>query len=111
MKNKTDIQKQKYMDAVAEYIISLGYEVETADPEHDLLDVWGKYKGKRCYIEIYLHAFQVMDNGLYGIWGQGDNEDEELFLSSYPTCGLDTRFFPLSILDGLKPIKKQKRGA
>lgn len=104
--------KLAYLNEVAKYIESLGYEVETPAEEHDLLDVWGKFRGRKCFVEIYLHAFSIMDNGLYGIWGQGDNEDEELFLSNDPIYGLDTRFFPLHILDGLKPlINKAKGGA
>jgi hypothetical protein len=108
--------KLKYMNAVADHLISLGYEVETPDENNDLIDVWGftSVKGhkrrRRCFVEIYLHAFSEMDNGLYGIWGQGESDDEELFLSSDPAYGLDTRFFPLSILDGLEPLTR-KAGA
>lgn len=98
--------KLKYMKEVAKYIESLGYRVENPTSKHDLLDVWGKFNGKKCFVEIYLHAFGEYEYGLYGIWGQGDNEDEELFLSNDPLYGLDTRFFPLHILDGLIPLKK-----
>lgn len=105
-------QEMKYLNAVAEYLVSLGYHVEAPDTKHrDLLDVWGTYKGKRCYCEIYvtIYASEPEGNhmgGISGIWSQGDNEPEELFLSNDETAGLDTRFAPMHILDGLKPFKK-----
>lgn len=101
--------KGTYLNEVAKYIESLGYAVEEVDPNHDLLDVWGKLNGKKCYVEIYLRAFSTHSNGAYGVWGQGDNDDEELFLSNDSIYGLDTRSFPLHILDELQPISKVKR--
>lgn len=102
-------QRLQYMNAVADYLIELGYHVEEPDPRHDRLDVWGTVGGRRCFIEIYLHAISKDERGTYGVWGAGEAEDEELFLSNDPTYGLDTRFAPMLILEGLKPFKKGKR--
>lgn len=99
-------KKLIYLEQVRDHIESLGYDVEKPDIVFDSLTVWGKLKNRKCYVEIYLNAFEEIDNGLYGIWGQGDNEDEELFISNDPNYGLDLRFFPLHILDDLKPLRR-----
>lgn len=101
--------KMKYLNAVAKYLESLGYEVEKPTLKHDLIDVWGRCNDRKCFVEIYLYGFSVMKNGLYGVWGQGDNEDEELFMSNDPVYGLDTRFAPMLILDDLKPMRRKAR--
>jgi len=101
--------EMKYLNAVADYIISMGYDVEQPTTKHrDLLDVWGIHKGKKCYIEIYV-TIHKLDNGIIGYWMQGDNENEEAFLSENSTYGLDTRFLPLHILDNLKPLRKGEK--
>jgi hypothetical protein len=95
-------KEMQYLNAVADYLTSLGYEVEKPTTEHrDLLDVWGICDGRKCFIEIYVTIHEC-NAGLVGYWMQGDNEPEEAFLHS--EHGLDTRFLPLCILDNLKPL-------
>lgn len=102
-------QKLRYMRAVAKYLTELGYRVEPPTTKHDLLDVWGRENNRSVFVEIYLHAFSETDSGLYGVWGQGENNDEELYLDN--EYGLDIRFAPMLILDDLKPFKtKRARG-
>lgn len=101
-------QEMKYLNKVAKYLASLGYHVEAPNTQHrDLLDVWGTFNGRRCYQEIYVKIY-ACGSGINGIWYQGENAAEEVFLSNDPNYGLDTRFFPLCILGGLKPFKKGK---
>lgn len=104
-------QEMKYLNAVADYLISLGYQVEQPDSKNrDLLDVWGTVNGKKCFLEIYVTIYTVPEwNGsINGIWHQGEHEGVEMFLSSDPNYGLDTRNYLEQILDGLKPFKKGK---
>lgn len=99
-------QEMKYLNVVADYLVSLGYHVEEPDPKHrDLLDVWGTYKGKRCFQEIYVTIYKT-DHGIHGIWHQGDHDGVEMYLDDDPLYGLDTRECLEQILDGLKPFKK-----
>ena len=99
--NITKKQEMNYLKEVAEYIESLGYEVEAPDENNrDLLDVWGFSNGRKCYIEIYVTIHRC-EYGTVGYWMQGNHESEEVFLSDDPLYGLDLRFFPLHIHDYL----------
>ena len=102
-------QEMQYLNAVAEYIQSLGYEVKKPSTNNrDLLDVWGMFKGKKCFVEIYVTIHRV-NNGIMGYWMQGENESEECYLDTTFEYDLDTRFLPLNILDGLKPLNRSKK--
>lgn len=103
MNSLTKAQRRKYIKAVSEYLIELGYHV-SPDYKRELIDVWGTLNRRRCYIEIYAMTIHPTANGIHGIWGQGDNEDEELYLDN--ERGLDTRFAPLLILENLKSFKR-----
>jgi hypothetical protein len=101
-------KRLKYLNAVADHLISLGYQVNEPTHDHDLLDVWGTIKGRKCYIEIYVTMYEC-DSGINGIWHYDDNEGTEMFLSNEPLYGLDTRwciscYFP----DDFKSFKKGK---
>lgn len=101
------MQEMKYLRAVADHLIAMGYEVEEPSTKHrDLLDVWGTFKGKRCFIEIYV-TIHPCHGGIHGIWHQGEHEGVEIFL--HPEFGLQTSDYIGSILDGLKPFKKKKK--
>src|SRR4051812_32029871 len=107
-------QEMKYLRAVADHLIELGYHVEAPDVQNrNLLDVWGTHKGKRCYIEIYATIFPIRSEsgwlrGIHGIWHQGEHDGIELYLDLDPLYGLDTRECLSIILDNLKPFKKGK---
>lgn len=102
-------QEIKYLNAVADYLIELGYQVETPNSKHrDLLDVWGIFNGKQCFQEIYVTMWPC-NNGINGVWNQGEHEGIELYLDNDPIYGLDTREHLPHILNGLKPFKKGKK--
>lgn len=102
-------QEMKYLNAVADHLIELGYQVIEPDTKYrDLLDVWGTYKGKKCFVEIYVTMWP-MDHGINGIWHQGEHEGIELYLDNDPIYGLDVREHLPHILDDLKPFKKKSK--
>ncbi len=100
-------QRLKYLNAVAEHLISLGYHVEQPKHDDDFLDVWGTIKGSRCYYEIYVTMYPCGD-GINGIWDFSEmDEGTEMYLSNDPLYGLDTRwcvscYFPKNF----KPFKR-----
>ncbi len=103
-------QEMKYLNAVANYLTSLGYKVNEPDSKNrDFLDVWGSLKGRKCFEEIYVTMYKC-GNGINGIWHQGNHDGIEVYLDPHPLYGLDTRNDLTIILDGLKPIQKKKRG-
>lgn len=100
-------QEMKYLNALAEYIQSLGYEVEEPSTKHrDILDVWGKIGSKKCFVELYITIYKT-DHGIIGYITNGD-ESEEAYLDLTFGYGLDTRFLPLYALENLKPLNKRK---
>ena len=106
MNNITKEEETKYLEAVSKHITSLGYEVEEVNQDHlDLLDVWGYLDGRKCFVEIYV-TIHRLEMGIVGYWTQGDNDSEEVFYNT-SNDRLDTRFFPLQILEDLKPIRKK----
>lgn len=101
-------QEMKYLNAVADHLIELGYHVEKPNSEYrEWLDVWGTYKGRRCYIEIYVNMYKC-PHGINGIWHQGEHDGVEMYMDDHPLYGLDTRNGIETILDDLKPFKKGK---
>lgn len=101
-------QEMKYLNAVADHLVELGYHVLEPDTEHrDLLDVWGTLNGRRCYVEIYVTMYPC-HNGINGIWHQGEHDGVELYMDNHPLDGLDTRNGIETILDDLKPFKRGK---
>lgn len=100
-------QEMKYLRAVADYLIEQGYEVEEPKTKHrDLLDVWGVFKGKKCFQEIYCTIYPQRD-GIHGVWYQGDNESVEMFMNADGVLQHMDCFS--CILDGLKPMPKKSR--
>lgn len=95
---------------MADYFIAQGYEVEVPKTKNDFLDVWGTYKGRKCFQEIYL-ASQVFETnfGFYACWSLED-ECAEVTWSYHHECIHSYDNFD-AILGGLKPFKKKKRGA
>lgn len=100
-------QEMKYLNAVAEYLTELGYEVIEPNPKHrDLLDVYGTFNGRRCFVEIYVTMW-ACDHGINGVWNQGEHDGIEMYMDNDPLYGLDTREHLPHILDGLKPMKRK----
>lgn len=112
-------QEMKYLNAIADHLIEIGYEVEEPDTKYrDLLDVWGTWNGKKCYLEIYVDMYPIRNggskrslNGIGGIWSQGDHEPVEVHL--YDKYYDDKLYLYeiddlVIILDKLKPFKKRK---
>jgi hypothetical protein len=96
--------KTKYLNKISDYLINNGYEVDDPPKSCDYLDVWGKFKGKKCFTEIYVTIVKFKD-GVLGVWNHpGDEPDIEVFMDVdgvlKGTDGLH------EILDGLKPVKK-----
>lgn len=99
-------QEMKYLNAVADYLTELGYAVEEPDSKHrNLLDVWGKIQGRKCFQEIYVQMW-ACGNGINGVWYQGDHEPIEIYLD--PEYGLDDRNDITIILEDLVPLKRKK---
>ena len=99
--------EMKYLNAVAEYLTEMGYDVEAPSSKHrDLLDVWGTLNGRKCFQEIYVTMWPC-DGGVNGVWHQGEH-DVEVFLNEFNE--LDTNGMTV-VLDGLKPLRKIKRRA
>lgn len=96
------IKEIKYLNRIADYFQSQGYEVESPSIRHrDLLDVWG-YNGKRkCFTEIYVTIYEC-NNGINGIW-TCDDESVEVFLNCNDNLIGESGL--ISILGTLKPCK------
>ena len=98
-------QEMRYLRAVADYLISCGYDVEEPSTKHrNLLDVWGTVKGKRVFQEIYCTIYPC-DNGINGVWDNGDNDCIEIFLDS--DGDLQSTECLTVTLEGLKPLRNK----
>lgn len=102
-------QEMKYLNAVADYLIELGYGVVQPTTDYrESLTVWGMYKNTKCHLEISVSMY-ACHNGINGVWHQGEHDGIELFLDLLPNgYGLDTRNDIEILFDGLKPFKKGK---
>lgn len=103
-------QRLKYLNAVANYLIGLGYHVEKPHHDDDYLNVWGTVKRRRCFqqIDVFMYECRNGYGGINGVWHQGDHDGVEVFYSNNPDYGLDTRECLEQILDDLKPFKRGK---
>ena len=99
--------EMRYLKKVANYFRKYGYRVERPDPNHtDLLDIWGKHNGRKCFIEIYVTIHQFEDGTIIGYWHQGESETVELYLNRYDE--IHTYDCISHLLDGLKPMREKK---
>lgn len=115
-------QEMKYLNAVADLLTNMGYQVVEPDPKYrDLLDVWGMIGGRRCYMEIYVSMWRIENGGsqsnitgVGGIWSQGEHDPVEVHLyeQSYDGKPIIYEVDNIGIiLEDLKPFKKGKRRA
>jgi hypothetical protein len=115
-------QEMQYLNGVADLLIAMGYHVEEPDTKYrEWLDVWGTVDGRKCYQEIYVTMYPIVDGGVNknitgvgGIWHQGENEPVEVHLYEQSYDGKPVIYEVDDIgliLDGLRPFKKGKRKA
>ena len=106
MKNLHYKQEMRYLNAIVNHLVELGFHVEKPDTKYrDILDVWGKMNGRKCFVEITVQMW-AHESNINGVLMYGENDPIEMYLDK--EYGLDTRNSIECILEGLEPFKKGK---
>ena len=108
--------EMKYLNAIADVLIKYGYEVTEPSTKHrDILDVWGKFKNKKCFLEICVSNIQKSHGGILGVWSvpeideNQENDLHEIYLDNDGyTYSSDTSYLIADIAEQINPIKKEK---